>query len=461
MSLSKEEVQVRMVEWRNLTILHQKQKARIQKLEAEVTFLKQENVLLRTENTELKTEMQTIKLQVEELRTMVFGRKKRKDKDDEPPQPPITRTPDSYHRPLPTEDEVTEEKSHPIDACTHCSTTLTRKKTVTYYIEDIPLPQKKVVTKHMVEKGYCTTCKKWQSATPIPCATVTLDERVQTYVAYLSIIARLSFAQIRQLLYDTYTFSISDGEIAKILKRQAATYRPAYEQLKEDIRGAPIVHMDETGWKLLYDGSNSYAWSMSTPEGVSVYLVGESRGKGNVDKLLGEDYRGIVVTDDYAAYKKILLHQLCWAHILRKFRDVAQSEEMDEPTKAHHTKEYQTLATIYQSVRDHRDPSLLERYTQQLGDFARRTVEDCKKLQTYKATLFKNIPAYLLCLTDPRIPMTNNQAERSLRHLVLKRKVSFGSHSKETADTLAVLLSVFLSKRSQNPKGWFGELLGV
>lgn len=459
MALTPEDIRTRMVEWRNLKKLHKAQKIRIQLLQEENMLLKARVAFLEAGYEEQQRINTNLRLQVEELRTMVFGKKTRTTKDDEPKEPPTSRTHDSYHRPLPKEDEVTDTQSHPCTECTHCHGTLTSTQEVVYYVEDIPLPLQKMVTKHVVEKGYCVTCSRWQTGAPVPSARVIIGERVHAYVAYLSIMGRLSFTQIQQLLFDTYHFALSAGEIAKILKRQALAHRPAYEQLKETIRGAPIVHLDETSWRQLTDGSGSYAWSMSTPEGRSVYLVGESRGRGNVTTLLGDDYAGVVVSDDYGAYRTLTRHQLCWAHVLRKFRDLARSGELDADAQTHHQQEYQTLAGIYQDVRDQRDPSLCAVYVTRLQQLAQHAVLDCKKLRTYKETLLKNIPAYLTCLADPAIPLTNNQAERSLRHLVLKRKVSFGSHSKETAERLAILLSVFMSKRSQNPRDWFGELL--
>lgn len=123
---------------------------------------------------------------------------------------------------------------------------------------------------------------------------------------------RLSFTQVQNLPQDTYQFSVSQGEIAKILEREATKLRPQFEQLKAKIRGEPDVHLDETGWKLLQSGEPSYAWVMSGVESQeSIFLVGESRGKGNAEKLLGENYDGFVVTDDYGVYRKLSRHQLC------------------------------------------------------------------------------------------------------------------------------------------------------
>ena len=311
----------------------------------------------------------------------------------------------------------------------------------------------------MVEKGYCPNCKTWRSAIPIPAAPVILGPRVQKYVGYYSVICRLSLSQTQQLLLDTHCIHISQGEIAKILKRQALLHRKDYEELKVKIRGSPIVHLDETGWKLLKDASRTFAWSMSTPEGASVYLVGESRGKGNVAKLLGDAYQGVAVTDDYAAYDTLPNHQLCWAHLLRKFRELAQSGEVAADTQAHYQTQYQQLAGIYTAVRDRRGTADI--FTAQLQTLATHAPQDGKKLRTLKTTLAQNVSKYLTCLQDTQIPLTNNQAERSLRHLVLKRKISFGSHSKDTAEYFAILLSVLMSQRRQNPTGWFGEFVGV
>ena len=80
---------------------------------------------------------------------------------------------------------------------------------------------------------------------------------------------------------------------------------------------------------------------------------------------------------------------------------------------------------------------------------------DPKPLARIKETLRRNISKYLTCLRFPSIPLTSNTAERSLRHLVIKRKISFGSASKKGAETLSVLLSVLLSLYRKDPISYF------
>jgi hypothetical protein len=462
--LSEKEVKKRLIRLRNLERLHLEQKHRNERLVAEKREFKKEIARLHVIVNEQQKTIDDMKLQIEELRTMVFGKKKKKEKIDDddllPPKEKIKRTDDSYQRPIPKDNEVTETKYHPFNHCA-CGTKTTKKKIIIFYEEDIPIPIKKIVRKHFVEKTYCPKCQKWQTNIPLPTAKVILGSNVQKYVCYLNILCRLSLAQIQEILNDIYQIHISQGEIVKILNREAIKLRPFFEQLKVKIRGEPGIHLDETSWKLLCDGSNAFSWVMSGTESKeNVFLVGESRGKGNVEKLL-EDFQGFVVTDDYGAYHKLLKHQLCWAHLIRKWRDLATSSELEEKQKIHCKMEYQKLCLIYEDLKQNRKMEKYSEFFKRLTELSNIKILDPKKLIRYKTTLRKNISKYLTCLSDERIPLTNNQAERSLRHLVLKRKISFGSLTKRTADNLAVLMSSLMSLKQRYQANFFGEYLRV
>jgi transposase len=356
---------------------------------------------------------------------------------------------------------VTEVVHHPLNHCA-CGEEIQKKKIVILYEEDIPIPSKKIVRKHIVEKSYCKSCQKWQTEIPLPSAKVILGLNIRKYTCYLSILCRLSFSQIQEILKDTYQIDISQGEIAKILNREAIHLKPFFEQLKVKIRGEPVIHLDETGWKLLIDGSNVYSWVMSGGESrENVFLVGESRGKGNSENLIGNDSAGFVVTDDYGAYRRLKKHQLCWAHLIRKFRDLAKSGELEENIRMHCKNEYQKLCLIYNDLKNDRRIERHDDFSLKLTKLSIIRKLDPKKLIRIKMTLQKNIPKYLTCLGDSRIPLTNNQAERSLRHLVLKRKISFGSLTKRTADNIAVLMSTLMSLKTRYQANFFREYLRV
>ena len=70
-----------------------------------------------------------------------------------------------------------------------------------------------------------------------------------------------------------------------------------------------------------------------------------------------------------------------------------------------------------------------------------------------------NLEKYFTFLNHPSIPIDNNTAERALRHLVIKRKISFGSKTQRGAETTGILASVILSLKWNNPESWFQKYL--
>ncbi len=80
-----------------------------------------------------------------------------------------------------------------------------------------------------------------------------------------------------------------------------------------------MVNMDETGWR--EDNSRAWLWT-AVVEGMSLFHIDPRRSGDVVDKLLGEDFSGVVGTDRYSAYKRIPVKQraLCYAHLKRNFQ---------------------------------------------------------------------------------------------------------------------------------------------
>ena len=455
--LSKEEIAKRLVRLRNVEVLHEAQRFKVWHLRDENRSLRKEVTLLKATVKEQQHTIDDLKLQMEELRIIVFGKKKRKyegSDDDLPPiapKPPIARSKDSYRRKLPREDEVTETREYPVALCAHCGGGFGERDRIICFEEDIPLPQKKIVVKHLIEKGWCEPCRTWSAGAPLPAAPVILGPTVKRYVAYLGVICRQSYSQIEDILKQGYDFDISQGEIAKIVEKEGERLRPEYERLLAQIRDEPSIHLDETRWDIFTNkGERGFAWTMVG--GVSqntVFALGKSRGRGNAEDLIGGS-KAIRVTDDYAAYRNLKgKHQLCLAHILRKLRDLARSVELMETKRAHCISAYKTFAAVYADIENARtSPDAVSAYDalhERLARFAAPSPRDPAKLARVKTQVRKRVHNYLTCLTHQDVASDNNVAERSLRHLVLKRKISFGSLCERTAETMAILCSVLLS----------------
>lgn len=421
------------------------------RLTNENTKLREENKDLKAQIKELKGDLQDTKLLYEELASHVF---KKKGTNHTPPKKKRKkRSKGSYKRAVPT--EIDQTVYHTADTCTDCNTKLTDKKEKIYYQEDIILP-KRYVTKHTVEQGYCNCCRKWISPIKIPSAQVILGENIRTTVMYMSTILRLSYSQIQDDLTDRFGLHVSQGEISNILQSKAIEHSEHYDKLKDRIRQEDVIHMDETSDRV--GNQKKFTWLMQGKDCPEViFAMGKSRGGGIAKKLYGNSTAALS-SDDYKVYHNLSQkHQLCWAHLHRKLRDLATSGTLEGKTKKACEDSFALESTIYKKVRECAKQELNDRQrtywvtilTRQLKDLAEPNTHDPKKLRTYKETLQKNIPKYLTCIRYPGIAPDNNQVERSLRHVVLKRKNSFGHTSERGAQTMSVLMSVCMTIKNR------------
>lgn len=446
-------------------------------------LLKQGQLLQLKKQQLQEKQIESLGLIVEELRGMVFSKKKKKDDEDR--DSTNTNTPTyseetkkrksanrpngSYRRATPTEDEVTDTINHKLTHCADCGTLLTKLKQVIRYTEDLASLTElstilKKIERHIIGTGFCSKCKRRKTSHPISPQASVLGENIKQFVSYMSIVMRLSFEQIRCFLADTADFHLSGGEITACLTEQANKLIPEKNRLIQKIRGAPGGHYDETGWNTR-GGQGNYAWIKRATEGTeTVFLMGRSRGKGVALELQGEVDNQVGISDDYGAYTNMFKsHQLCMAHPTRKLRDLTESKILSVTALSSCNTTYRSFVSLYsdleQTLSTKYDKELWlkkrDAFIQRLKEIAVLIDNDPQKLKAIKEGLRRNAEKYFTCLTRPGIPADNNKAERGLRHIVLKRKISYGSKSQKGADTMGILCSALLSAWWNKPKNFF------
>lgn len=340
--------------------------------------------------------------------------------------------------------------------CPDCKNPLTQtKNTITHVVEDIPEPSKTktIVTRYLIERQWCTTCKKEVTAKPpgvIPKSRLGINLVVQLLI--WKYVARLPFLTMVYLLKSTYGVTISSGAIVAILQRTKECFGRRYGDILKHIRAAPVKHADETGWRI--KGVNSWAWAFLTQDAV-YYTIEETRGGGIARKILAPSKKtDVLVRDDYAGYKNLpLMHQSCWAHLLRKsHEEIAQKTVSGEMKKLH--KKLKTLFCLLQEDtakpfdREERERYYHE-YLQDIQNISNCTYQssDAKRIQTRIKNQGKNL---LTALLYKGVSLTNNAAERAIRPLVVTRKISGGSRSDTGAETHAVNMSIIQTIKMRN-----------
>ena len=322
---------------------------------------------------------------------------------------------------------------------------------------DVPPPPRIEVTHHRIYKGWCAGCQKWHEA-PIDVQAEVLGQgrigvRLASMMAYLRTVLRLPIRQIQQMLFTLHGFPVSAGEIVELLHRIKEHAQPVLRDLKAQIRASPAVQADETGWR--EDGTNGYVWSAATPT-IRYYEYHHSRAGEVVKELIGENFQGVLGSDFYAGYNIHQgLHQRCWVHFLRDVHDLKEDFPRDEEllTWAKAVKAIYEQAVAW--AEHGPDPALSPRKQQQarVGQqhvFEQRLWKACQPFAHTSApqhTLCQRVERFLpelfVFVAVPGVPAHNNLAERSIRPLVVARKISGGSRSPKGSDTRMGLASLF------------------
>lgn len=196
----------------------------------------------------------------------------------------------------------TARRVHGYDRCPRCGTGL-RGGTVRHRREVIELvPARVEVTEHRYLERRCPCCRgRWQ---PGPELAEVVVGQGRLGIGLLSLIAvlreelRLPIRAIQWPLAALAGLTLSVGAISGALATVAARGRPVTARIEADIRGSPVLHVDETGWREA--GTNGYAWTFSTPE--ARLFVHGGRDRGVLEAAIGTDYTGVLVSAFYAVY---------------------------------------------------------------------------------------------------------------------------------------------------------------
>jgi transposase len=347
----------------------------------------------------------------------------------------------------------TTRQVHAVERCPTCGVRLTGGS-VKRTREVIEVPVVPVtVTEHVYVERQCPCCR--QRWVPPAALDGLVDGQQRLGVGLVSLIAtlreelRLPIERIQWYLATLYGVALSVGAIVDALRRVAARGQAVVEQILARIRGSPVVHADETGWR--EDGVNGYAWTISTP--TERYFVRGRRERAVLEAALGDDFGGLLVSDFYVAYTTYDgRHQYCWTHLLRDIHDLRVAHPRDAGVQGWAEAVHQLYLRARQDPA--RTPAERTAAQRRYEDELRTLCEPYEKHPTApQAVLCRRILAHLpelfVFVADPRVPSDNNAAERSLRHLVTCRKISGGTRSADGTNTKMTLATVFGTWRAQ------------
>lgn len=220
--------------------------------------------------------------------------------------------------------------------------------------------------------------------------------------------------------------------------------QPVFNALLQSVLSSAVLTMDETPVKIGVDPEKhqmnvGHFWALYGDKDEVAFLSFDSRKHETVDKILGDQFQGVLLTDDYGAYQKFaakrdaIIHALCWSHARRYFID-AQSVE---PKKVNTT--LKLIGGIYQVEKEIRTKEL------EAGEkLAYRTVHTAPKVDAlftwmkaevqdpkilpkspYRLALnysVNNEQGLREFLSNPDIPVDTNHIERANKKIAIGKK---------------------------------------
>jgi|LakMenEpi03Aug12_release.lakeMendotaPanAssembly.Ray.scaffolds.fasta_scaffold169062_1 transposase len=232
----------------------------------------------------------------------------------------------------------------------------------------------------------------------------------------------------------------------------AAYLEPVVEMIKKDLLASKrCLHLDETTWPIqIKEQDDGYMWAASNAD--AVYFCFEPTRSGSIIKdFLGTDYEGIVMADGYKGYnflnsrEKVKLAR-CWVHARRNFFKIKDTnpqcnEVLDLIDRLfaleHRAKDWDELRRL----RNEESRILMELIQQWLEEKSKEAIPETKFYQAIKYC-HDYWNGLTLFLTDVRVPLSNNDVERSIRHAVMGRKNAYGSRNHNGADVAGIMYTI-------------------
>jgi transposase len=281
----------------------------------------------------------------------------------------------------------------------------------------------------------------------------TFGPRLEALLGYLREAHHLGYERLETVCRDVFGLRISQGAIANALGRLAERARPAYDALREQVRGSPVINSDETGARV--DGRTQWHWVFQTPA-ASYHVIRPSRGAGVIDEFLDGAEPEVWGSDLWAPQVGTMAgaHQICMSHQLR---DLSYTEEADEACGQRWARDLRHVfgrALRLHHARDRVSPAtfarrrvLIEKATDRLvfgppvlpRSEARRLRKRCRQRRA----------ALDVFLERDDVEPTNNRSERDLRNAVIHRKVTGGYRSNWGAEASAILTTILTTARKR------------
>ncbi|WP_270168156.1 IS66 family transposase [Paenibacillus sp. SYP-B4298] len=347
-----------------------------------------------------------------------------------------------------------EVVTHTLEACSRCASLLTTTTYETRQVFDLPAPRVRV-TEHRAQLACCSACGLEQRA-DFPAhvkAPTQYGDGFTAWTAYLHAYQMLPLERIAALFEDLTGLRPSEATLLSMLGRMHRQLEQAEQDIRKILFQKPLVHADETGVRV----KEKLHWMHTVCTSDYTWLAIHDRRGSKGMNALGQlpFYLGTVVHDCFTSYfvnEYRFTHALCNAHLLRECKGIAEHDRHQWAASM-----MELLQESWQLAREYRQwekpipaevvDAICSHYDEILKDAPYEWAKISKgktksKSENLAVRLAKYKPEILRFLWDAHTPFDNNQAERELRMVKVKQKISGCFRTLEGATQFARMRSV-------------------
>lgn len=430
----------------------------ISQLEEKVHLLEEKNRLLEEAFKMAQGENAYLQLQLKELQNKIYKKNKtKKNKDNHMKGPGGSIKPKKrgapwghigwFRRKPKKIDEVREVC---LDKCPECgSTDIEDTGEIEEHVqEDIVIPEVKAVSyrRHQYKCKACGEDVEGSGKEELHGSYI--GPAAKTVACYLKYHTKVSDRDIQKIFQNLFGLTIDPSSIPGFRNQLRKRFKPLYEALLERMKKSPFLHVDETGWRL--EGKNHWLWSFSG-KGISVSRIQKGRGQKDLENVLGEKYKGILISDFLGAYNRIKARakQRCLGHLLKDLKRVREYLPDDEILQRFCKRLKDIIDQARQLQKAYRSGKIRERDLDEKRQALEKYLKDLKFadpthriVKTFVKRLERHKSELLTFLRYPSIDCHNNFAERQIRPHVLLRKIIFQNRSYKGVLNHNVLTSI-------------------
>jgi transposase len=371
--------------------------------------------------------------------------------------------------------------THEVPRCLHCQASLDEIASVGYeerQVFDIPAIRIEV-TAHRAKIKVCAACGSTNKG-PFPESVgqaVQYGPLVKTWASYFTNEHHIPVERTTEIFADLVQHRVSEATVLKASEQLERCIEPSTAAVKEMLRDADVLHVDESGLRV----RGKLHWlHVASTEHLTSYEVHAKRGQEAMDDaaILGE-FKGRAMHDHWKPYFKYdeCDHALCNAHHLRELRFIEKQYEQPwakdmaellleikaavartpQPAMSLSPSELETFEKRYDEVVESGFEANPAPAAAAEGEVKKRgrpkqppPVNLLIRLRDFKSEV-------LVFMSDFRVPFDNNQGERDVRMVKVKQKVSGGFRTFEGAKRFGRIRG-YISTARKHAKNVFGAI---